>query len=230
MPSPAFSSHYREWLDRHFPRVYGHGSESLSRAIATRRPDLVVPALKELAICFHTRGAVSLLDGNRQGWHDIQGGYLAGLYAIRFAIPLMTGSCARTSPNDLVYAVMTLGFARLFGGDFDVQLLRDWIKPQYDVRQLTGKVTSGRHILDSIIDDECSSTPEQLRRDRRECCQKGDAWPNRPTLIQPFGIVDVEMAISFPDEAEFPYPAIDYRPTEDEFVVEGMAAFYAWSE
>lgn len=230
MPSPAFSTQYREWLVRHFQRVYRHGSESLSQAIATRRPDLIVPALKELAICLHTRGAVSLLDGNQQGWHDIQGGYLAGLYAIRFAIPLKTGACARTSPNDLVYAVMTLGLARLFGGDFDVQLLRDWIRPQYDVRQLTGKVTSGRHILSSIMDDECSCTSEQLRHDRRECCQKRDAWPNRPTLIQPFGIVDVEMAVNFPDEAEFPYPAIDYRPTEDEFVVEGMTAFYAWSD
>jgi hypothetical protein len=38
------------------------------------------------------------------------------------------------------------------------------------------------------------------------------------------------MAINFPDEAEFPYPAIEYRPTEDEFVVEGMTAFHAWSD
>jgi hypothetical protein len=230
MPSPAFSKQYREWLARHFQRVYCQGSESLSQAITAQRPDLVAPALKELAICLHTRGAVSLLDGNQQGWHDIQAGYLAGLYAIRFAIPLKTGSCARTSPNDLVYAVVTLGLARLFAGDFDVHLLRDWIRPQYDVRQLTGKVASGGHILDCIMDDKCPCTPEQLRRDRRECCQKGDAWPKRPTLIPPFGVVDVEMAINFPDEAEFPYPAIEYRPTDDEFVVEGITAFHAWSD
>ena len=114
--------------------------------------------------------------------------------------------------------------------DFDVQLLRDWIRPQYDVRQLTGKVASGGHILDSIMDDKCPCTPEQLRRDRRDCCQKGDAWPKRPTLIPPFGVVDAEMAINFPGEAEFPYPPIEYRPTEDEFVVKGMTAFHAWSD
>jgi hypothetical protein len=79
------------------------------------------------------------------------------------------------------------------------------------------------------MDDECLCTPEQLRRDRSECCQKGDAWPKRPTLFPPFGVVDVEMAINFPREAEFPYPPLEYRPTEDEFVVEGMTAFYAWS-
>ncbi len=230
MPSPAFSKQYREWFARHFRRVYGHESESLSQAIAAQRPDLVTPALKGLGVCLHTRGAVSLLDGNPQGWYDIQCGYLAGVYAIRFAIPLKTGLCARTSANDLIHAIMILGLARLFGGDFDVQFLQNWIRPQYDIRKLTGKVTSGRHILSSIMDDECLCTPEQLRQDRRECCQKGDAWPNRPTLIPPFGVVDVEMAINFPDEAEFPYPSIEYRPTEDEFVVGGMTAFYAWSD
>lgn len=59
MPSPAFSKQYREWLARHFQRVYRQAAESLSQAITARRPDLVAPALKELAICLHTRGAVS---------------------------------------------------------------------------------------------------------------------------------------------------------------------------
>jgi hypothetical protein len=63
MPSPAFTRQYREWLARHFQRVYRQSSESLSEAIIARRPDLVTSALKELAISLHTRGAVSLLDG-----------------------------------------------------------------------------------------------------------------------------------------------------------------------
>ena len=140
MPSLAFTRQYREWLARHFQRVYRQGSESLSQAITAQRPDLVTPALKELAICLHTRGAVSLLDGNQQGWHDIQAGYLADLYAIRFAIPLKTGSCARAEQFDP---------AITWGGWISFLRAARWLSPNAHrgtFRKMPGTTSSWRRL------------------------------------------------------------------------------------
>jgi hypothetical protein len=71
---------------------------------------------------------------------------------------------------------------------------------------------------------------DELKRDRKECCQKRDAWPKRPTDFRPFGTLDVEMAVNFPSEAEFPYPSIAYLPTEDEAVIQAITAYHEWNE
>jgi hypothetical protein len=213
MASLAYSRDYRDWLVAGlFEENHAHAGKHLRDAVDMQRPDLVAPSLRELAVCFYTRGAVSLMDGRAEGWR-VTTGLEADL---------------KDSPAFVTRAVMTLGLARLFSVDFDEQLLRQWLAPRYDVAVLTGKVSSGRYILDSIYFRDTSATAEMLRRDRRECCQKRDAWPKRPTENEPFGILDVEMALRFPDEAEFPYALSSYTPTEDEFVIEGIATYHRW--
>ena len=38
------------------------------------------------------------------------------------------------------------------------------------------------------------------------------------------------MAINFPSEAQFPYPAIEYRPTADYMVIQGVSAHKDWNQ
>ncbi len=233
MASPAYSREYRDWIaNGEFERVYANGSENLATAIDARRPDLVAPALRDLSACYYLRGAVVLLDGKQDGWHDIQCGYLASVYSIRFAVPLLTGVDAilKNSPAYVTHAVMTMGLARIFSVEFDERLLRTWIDERYDAGALTGKVQSGRYILDSLYYTEHRLDAETLRRDRRECCQKRDAWPKRPTEFEPFGILDVEMAINFPQQAKFPYPELPYLPTEDDLVIHGIVTYHQWND
>lgn len=202
MASPAYSREYREWIQNGvFNQIYSHGLEYVQDGIRSERPDLVLEGLQRFALCYYTRGAVALLEGSQQGWNEVQCGYLATIYSIRFLIPLKSGLAAshKESADDLVSAVMTLGLARLFAVSFDEKTLRDWLEPRFDPKKLTGKVSSGRHILNSIFEKSHSIGVEELRRDRKECCQKRDAWPKRPTEIGAFGILDIEMAINFPN-------------------------------
>ena len=155
---------------------------------------------------------------------------MATACSLRVAAPLATGLEAhiRESPDYIVQAVMTLGLARLFSATSDQLFLRRWLDSRYDVVAMTGKVASGRCLLDSICLEKHELTAESLRQDRKECCRKRSAWPKRPTEIEPFGVLDVEMAINFPSEAQFPYPAIEYRPTADYMVIQGVSAHKDW--
>jgi hypothetical protein len=233
MASPSYTREYREWLDGgNFERVYEDGRADLASAIESQRSDHAAAALQSIALCYYTRGAVSLLDGDLRGWNEIQCGYLATTYSIRLIIPLRTEAAVsrKRSERMITEAVMTLGLARLFAVSFDEQLLRDWLVPCFDSTALTGKVASGRCILESIFHASHKHGVESLRRDRKECCQKRDAWPDRPTERRPFGILDVEMAINFPTKAEFSYPAIAYSPIEDEHVIQVITAYHQWND
>jgi hypothetical protein len=233
MASPAYSREYREWLaEGNFERVYGYGRKSIVDGLESKLPHLVASGLEYVSCCYYTRGAVALLEGNSQGWRDIQCGYLAKSYSIRFVIPLQSGILAsvKDSPDNLVETVMTLALAQLFRLSFDETFLREWLTPRYDRQKLTSKVNSGGLILDSVYLHSHSIAESDLKRDRKECCQKRDAYPKRPTEIRPFGTLDVEMAINYPESAEFGYPTIDYSPTEDELVIEGITAYHQWHE
>jgi hypothetical protein len=170
------------------------------------------------------------MQGEPLGWHDIQCGYMATVCSIRFAVPLRTGLEAeiRESPNYIVEVVMLLGLAKLFSIASDEQFLQHWLDSRFDIAALTGKVTSGRYLLDSIYRGQHGITADQLRQDRKECCRKRDAWPKRPTEVEPFGVLDIEMAINFPGEAEFSYSAMEYRPTTDYMIMQGISAFQDW--
>jgi len=233
MPSRPYCREYPDWLAKgNFQRVYEWGRQSLAEAIELQRPDLVVPALDRLALCYYKRGAARLMDREELGWHDVQCGYLASVYAFRFMAPLATGLAGqlKDSPKYITSTVMTLGLARLFSVAFDEHVLRDWLDVRYDVAALTDKVGSGRSILDSIYHRQHGITVDTLRQDRKECCRHRDAYPPRPTEFPPFGVLDVEMAISFPGEAEFPYPAIAYSPTEDDSVIQGITVYHQWTD
>jgi hypothetical protein len=233
LASRAYTRDYRDWIAKgNFASVYEWGRERLECAISSQRPDIAAPALRIVADCYYIRGAVALLDKKPEGWHDVQCGYMASVYALRFAIPLLAGLEAqlKDSANYITPIVMTLGLARIFAVDFDEQLLRGWLDERYDVDELTGNVRSGRHILDGIYHRELEVDAETLRRDRSECCQKRDAWPKRPTEFAPFGVLDVEMAINFPALAEFPYLELPYSPTEDDLVIQGMITYHQWND
>lgn len=230
MVSPAYSRDYRDWIaNGNFDRVYEHAREDLQFAIESQRPDLVAPALRDFSLCYYTRGAASLLAGDQNGWHDIQCGYVASFDAIRFALPLMTGLDAelKNSAKYVIHAVMTLGLSRVFSLERDEKHLRNWLDTRYDVATLTGEVHSGRAILDSIYHFNHGIDAETLRHDRTLCCPKRDSWPTRPTEIPPFGILDIEMTINFPNDAAFPYCGVSYLPTEDDLVALGKSTFHA---
>jgi hypothetical protein len=223
MASPAQVRDYKEWIAKgKFEDVGRWGTQTIASAIESRNFAKLALGLQTLATCYYSRGAVALLDGRTEGWHDIQSGYMATIYCFQLGVD--------ASECNIVGAVMTLALAQLFGVKFDEQLLRGFLAPRYDVAKLTGKVTSGRFILDSIYLESHSISADQLRRDRRECCQKIEAWPARPVSLTPFGVLDVEMAINFPEEAEFPYPQLAYLPTEDAAMIEGITAYHAWMD
>ena len=232
MASTAYSRDYRDWIaGGNFERICESGRDNVASAINSRRPDLLAPALRDIALAYYMRGAVCLMDGEPLGWHDIQCGYAATVYALRVAAPLLTGLEAdvRESPDYIVQAVMTLGLARLFSTASDESFLRRWLDSRYDVVGLTGKVASGRCLLDSIYLQRHELTVDRLRQDRKECCRKRSVWPKRATEVEPFGVLDVELAINYPSEAEFPYPAIEYRPTADYMVIRGISAYQEWN-
>ncbi len=201
MASSAYSRDYRQWLDSgNFERVYGFGSEDIRNAIETKRPDLVASALRDLALCYYTRGVALLLDQSMEGWRDIQCGYMATVYSFRFAWPLASPLAAsrKESPDYLVQTVLTLGLARLFAVEYDERILREWLTPRYDLPTMIGKVQGGGPIITSLYETEHDLPADALRRDRRECCKKRDAWPKRPTEFEPFGVLDVELALNYP--------------------------------
>jgi hypothetical protein len=128
MASPSFTKEYREWIaEGSFTRSYERARQRILEAIESRRPDLVASELESIAGCYYTRGSVALLDGNQDGWNEIQCGYLAAIYSIRFVIPLKSGLIARVkeSQDNITQVVMTLGLSRLFGVQFDERMLRE---------------------------------------------------------------------------------------------------------
>jgi hypothetical protein len=123
-----------------------------------------------------------------------------------------------------------MGLARLFGQDTDEASLESVLGDDFDPATILGaRVTSGRTILQSVFDPQFPCTYAALLRDRGECCQKRQAWPKRPTEICPFGVLDIEAMLRFPEQASFAYPSsIGFNPTEDALLLEAIIAYHCW--
>jgi hypothetical protein len=235
--SPAYAKEYREWIQAgNFDNVYQSFLPELREALKEEGSALISPVslgLHSISTCYFKRGAVALLDGNDAGWCDVQCGFWASVYRLRFyVIPIVKWGRGRFVPWDTTEAVMLLGLAKLFRQASEESYLKSVIAghlPSFD-EALGDKVTSGRKIMDSIFNDTPHSFAELLK-DRRECCQKRDAWPRRPTEISPFGVIDVEAMLKYPNEASFRYPdTMEFKPTTDAAVEEAVVAYHVWFE
>jgi hypothetical protein len=49
-------------------------------------------------------------------------------------------------------------------------------------------------------------------------------------VLSPYGILDIEMAINFPKEAEFPYAEMAYSPAIDDSVIQAITTYGAWND
>ena len=68
MASTAYSRDYRDWIaGGNFERVCERGREDVAGAINFQRPDLLAPALRDIAVAYYIRGAVCLMDGDPLG-------------------------------------------------------------------------------------------------------------------------------------------------------------------
>ncbi|HEV7280562.1 MAG TPA: hypothetical protein VGN57_10185 [Pirellulaceae bacterium] len=231
--SAAYEREYRQWVARSsFAALHARASQNLDAAVQAKRPDLVASALDGLSVCYHYRGAVTLLEGDDFGWRDVQCGYLANVYALRLRIPLMTpmGSTRREDPNFVVRTTVLLGLARLFRIPLDERLIREWLAPRFDAEKLAGDVPAGRLILATLFGLEGPVAADALRRDRGACIKAQDAWPKRPTETAPLGVLDVEMSLAHPAEATFSFDEIAYAPTEDDAVILAMTAYHEWND
>jgi hypothetical protein len=233
--SRVYERQYREWIQMGgFEEQYQRVVPDMREALKKNQPPLLAVNLRFLATCYHARGVVALLEGHSAGWRDVQCGFGAGVYGLRFEIEALVwaGSKGRgLSPEDTTEAVMILGLAKLFGQKAEEKWLKSAIAGHMDVSEALGpKVAAGRKILDAIVAGTAYSLGE-LREDRKECCRKREAWPPRPTEIMPFGVLDVEAMVTYPEEASFRYPeAMGFEPTSDAWVEEAVAAYHVGHE
>ena len=233
--SPAYEKEYRDWINRgQFETVYSFGARTLQKELLGESP-LPYPAggaLGSMATCYYRRGAVALLDQNPAGWQDVQCGYWAAVYSLRFfykAATLPAFGDRRPFPEQRKTAtVMTLGLARLFGQDGDAAALQAILGPQFDIQEALGnEIDDGRIMLEAILHPAESLSYDELLRDRNQCCKKRDAWIKRPTEIDPFGVIDIEAILQFPEQASFPYPpGAVFNPTEDELLIKAVTAYH----
>lgn len=235
--SPAYAGEYREWIHRgRFEQIYRQAADKMPEYFAQQHPAMVGGNLHSIATCYYTRGTVALLDDEPAGWKDIQCGYWAALYSLGFELKAVTlpawSSGRKFGSRAIVELVLTLGLAKLFRQEGDVSWLRSAIAEHFSFEAALGdKVTAGRKLLQSILDDNAVFSFQELLKDRKECCQKRDAWFVRPTEVTPFGVIDIEAILRFPREASFSYPdAMGFQPTEDNTIVEAVTAFHTWYE
>jgi hypothetical protein len=234
--SPAYANDYREWMQNgNFDGIYQRELPKMRAALKEEGNSLIYSPLSScldsIATYYFHRGTVALLEGDNEGWGDVQCGFWAAVYHLRYdIIPIVRWGRGRFVPWDTTEAVMLLGLAKLFGQEMEASFLKSEIAehlPSFD-EALGDKVASGRKIMDSIFKDTAYSF-EELLKDRKECCQKRDAWPRRPTEITPFGVIDVEAMLKHPNEASFRYPiGMEFKPTPDGAVEDAIAAYHVW--
>ena len=232
MASKAHSKDYRQWIDRaeFAPEVQRYG-EKLSQATTDRRVDLLAACLRRIAAFYHIRGAVLLLDSNSAGWNDIQAGYLAALNGFVIGRKLGFGLIADLldSQDYIVEIVSLAGLSRLIGTDTETSIIMDWLEPRFDSTVLVGKQNFGHQILEVVVRSGTTITAEELKQDRITCCRKRSAHPNRITEYEPWGVIDIEMSLTFPESSEFQYPDIPYEPTLNENVSQAISAYHEWT-
>jgi hypothetical protein len=233
--SRIYERQYREWIQKgRFEEQYQRVLPDMREALQKDQPSLLAMNLRFMATCYHARGVVALLDDNSAGWRDVQCGFWAGVYGLRFEIEaLVLGGIKGKglSPEDTTEAVMILGLAKLFGQKAEEKWLKSAIAAHMDVNEALGpKVAAGGKILDAIVEGTAYSFDELLE-DRKECGRKREVWPPRPTEIMPFGVLDVEAMVMYPEEASFEYPeTMAFEPTSDALVEEAVAAYHVGHE
>jgi hypothetical protein len=178
--SPAYVKEYREWIRKDgFRELYGRAISALPKSLKQEHPALVALDLSSIANCYYKRGAVAVLDGNQNGWQDIQCGYWASVEKLRFEIKSVTLPAWSAGRNfsSQVELVLTLGLARLFRQDVDASWLSSAIPTHFHPEKALGtKVSHGRLLLESILKPEENFSFLDLLRDRNQCCSKRDAW------------------------------------------------------
>lgn len=229
--SPAYERDYREWMvNGHFEGVLTWSQASLTDALAQQHPTLIASALWGFSTCYHTRGAVALLEKQASGWRDIQAGYWADVYALRFEIisvtqPAWSQASRFIKSNELV---TTLAFARLFGQTAD----RDWLEQAVASHYKSGPHISdgqpGGVLLSALRNPSSAYSRRELFEDRRACCRGRDAYPKRPTEVVPVGVIDLENILHYPSDAAFQYSMEEFLPTEDHLVTESIVAYHTW--
>lgn len=234
--SPAYAAEYRDWIARGlFAEIHGYEAVQLPKARTDEHPAKMASSLQGFATCYFTRGVVSLMDGAADAWSDIQCGYWAALYSLLFeikAVTLPAWSAGRTfAPKKMTELVLTQGLACLFQQTGDVVRLRELIEEHFALETaLQGALgRSGRTILKSILEPTKCFSRDELLADRKKCCRERDAWPAPPTEIVPYGVLDVEVALRFPDDAAFHF-SNEFKPTDDDHVVKAMVAYHTWYE
>lgn len=225
--SPGYRKEYETWIAKGmFAELYSRESEHFFAGLAERNAIAVAGNLDCHATCFYTRGMVALIAGDERGWADVQCGYWAALYSLLFGVVGYHG----TMHGERAELVLLLGLARLFRQDGDALRLSELVDKHFSLDETIGdRIPSGRKILQSILEPETRFTYDELLEDRKECCQKRDAWPTRPTEIRPFGVLDVEMILRFPSQAAFKY-AGDFVPTNDDRITQAIVAYHSWYE
>ncbi len=233
--SPAYVNEYRDWMAKgQFQKVYQHASDGLPKALQLEHPALMSMNLGGIAICYYTRGAVALLDGDQAGWHDIQCGYLAALYGLRFELKAVTlpawSKGRKFYGKSQVELVLTFGLAKLFRRENDASWLQSAIDAHFNTEDALGtKIDDGTLMLDAILGADDSFSYADLLKDRKQCCKKRSTWPTRPTEIRPFGVLDIEAILCFPQEAAFHYPdSTEFSLTEEKAVANAVTAFDNW--
>lgn len=233
--SPAYSREYQVWIaDGQFDRIYSRELPDLTEAIELQHPALVATSLGTLATCYYRRGIVRLLQNVLDGWRDIQLGYQCAFFGLHFdlkAVSLPAWSQGRSfAPRRMTELVLTFGLARLFGQDRDVKWLSESIAKHFSLSVALGdRFPAGRKLLESILEPAAQFTVQELLQDRKDCCIKRDAWPTRPTEIDPFGVLDIETAIRFPSDSAFRYEAsYGFQPTEDGNIIEALRNYDRW--
>ena len=228
--SQAYEREYRDWIaSGQFDRLIGREREYLSEALDEEHPALIATSLSIIATCYHTRGAVSLLEKHNSGWRDIQAGYWADLYALRFeiiAITLPAWSQGRTF-NSSAELVVALAFSRLFEQTEDEVWLEQAIDQYFDSGPHVANSQPGSLLLSAMKNTAIHYPFDDLLRDRRACSLTRDSYPKRPTDITPVGVIDLETIIHYPAQAAFQYPREGFQPTEDNQITDSIAAYHA---
>ena len=153
--SPAYAKEYRDWMVLHYQDVYKWALEGLPEALKLQHPALMDMNLDSIALCYCTRGAVALLGSDMNGWRDIQTGYWASVYKLRFELKSVTLPAwfeGRVFPGESqVELVLTLGLAKLFQQGSDISWLLLAIDTHFDSNAALGiDIDDGTLMLEAI--------------------------------------------------------------------------------
>jgi hypothetical protein len=227
--SPAYRKECREWMAKGmFQELSARVETEIDDALSDENPSWIASNLGSLALCYYCRGMVAVMADNPTGWADVQAGYWAALYARLFELKAVALGWCNLSGSQLTEMVLLLGLARLFQKEGDALRLSEEIATHFSWELAIGdRMASGRKLLQSILEPETPVTRAELLQDRKECCQRREAWPTRPTEIDPFGVLDIEIMLRFPAEAAFQCSG-EFKPTDEDLITHAIVAYHTW--